>query len=112
MSRLKALVTNRCPYCLRGKVFTGVWRMPETCPECGIIFAREDGYFMMSVFIGYVICAVAVIPAIVLMYLLQASPWWYLGSSALVLLPLTPLIFRYSRLIWLHLDEVLDPRPR
>jgi hypothetical protein len=37
--------------------------------------------------------------------------WAYVAGSALVLVPLTPLIFRYSRMIWLHLDELFDPRP-
>jgi hypothetical protein len=24
---------------------------------------------------------------------------------------LTPLIFRYARLLWMHTDQLLDPRP-
>ena len=110
MKRLIALMTSRCPYCLQGKVFAGLWRMHPVCPQCGIQFAREDGYFMMSVFIGYVIGTALVIPVVVLMYLQRAPAWWYVAGTAGVLLPLTPLIFRASRLIWLHLDELFDPR--
>lgn len=110
--RLRALLQLRCPHCLNGKVFAGVWRMHETCPTCGIRFAREDGYFMMSVFIGYVFGTALMVPLIVLLYVQRAPVWWYVAGSTLLLLPLSPLIFRYSRLIWLHLDEMIDPRER
>lgn len=65
---------------------------------------------MMAVFIGYVMGTVLATPVIVIMYLRDAAVWEYVGGSALVLIPLTPLIFRYSRMIWLHLDELFDPR--
>lgn len=110
MNRLVALMTSRCSYCLQGKVFAGMWRMNQNCPVCDIEFAREDGYFMVSVFIGYVLGTAVVIPVIVAMYLLRAPVWGYMAATAGVLLPLTPLIFRASRLLWLHLDELFDPR--
>lgn len=85
-------------------------KMNETCSVCGIKFEREDGYFMMSVFIGYVMAVVALLPIIVYLYVNDASATWYL----LVLLPtlviLSPVIFHYARVLWLHIDEVLDPR--
>jgi uncharacterized protein (DUF983 family) len=109
--RLWALLRFRCPHCLEGAVFAGVWRTRRRCPVCGIRFEREDGYFMMSVFIGYVIGTVLAVPVIVVMYLRNAPVWAYVAGSALVLIPLTPFIFRYSRMIWLHLDELFDPRP-
>jgi hypothetical protein len=58
-----------------------------------------------------VIGTVLAAPVIVVMYLRNAPVWAYVAGSALVLIPLTPFIFRYSRMIWLHLDELFDPRP-
>ncbi len=103
------MLQGRCPHCLQGPVFAGVWRTHEECPVCGIRFAREDGYYMMSVFIGYVMGAVIMAPILLALYLLNVPGWWYAAASGL-LVPLSPLIFRYSRLIWLHLDELFDPR--
>lgn len=108
--RILALLSSRCPHCLQGKVFAGLWRMHETCPVCGIRFEREQGFFMMSVFIGYVICAVLVVPLLAALYMLHADVWWYVGGSAFILIPLAPFIFRYSRVLWLHIDELFDPR--
>ena len=53
----------------------------------------------------------AVTPACVtLLLLLDFSPSW-IGFAALAqLLPINPLLFRYSRVFWLHMDQVFDPR--
>ena len=110
MGRLWALLRFRCPHCLEGAVFAGVWQTRQRCPNCGIRFEREDGYFMMSVFIGYVIATALAVPIIVILYLQDASVWAHVGISTALLAILSPLIFRYSRMIWLHLDELLDPR--
>jgi hypothetical protein len=42
---------------------------------------------------------------------MDASILAYFVVSTIILIPLSPFIFRYSRIIWLHLDELLDPRP-
>jgi uncharacterized protein (DUF983 family) len=85
-------------------------KMNETCPVCGIKFEREDGYFMMSVFIGYIMATVALLPIVIYLYVNDASTTWYLLSLLPALLILSPVIFHYARIVWLHLDEVLDPR--
>ncbi len=108
--RLSALIRNRCPHCLEGIVFTGMWKMNEPCPQCGVIFEREQGYFLVSIFFGYVLGFAVVLPFCLLLYALGASLYWYLAVSVMVLVLFSPLIFRYSRLLWMHLDELLDPR--
>ena len=85
--------------------------MHENCPNCGIDYEREHGFFMMAIFVGYILGFVAVVPILVVLFLLDASILTYFVVSALILIPLSPFIFRYSRIIWLHLDEMLDPRP-
>lgn len=86
-------------------------KMHETCPVCGIEYEREHGFFMMSIFIGYVLGFIAAVPFLIILFLLNAPIYAYFLVSAIILFPLAPLIFRYSRVIWLHLDELMDPRP-
>lgn len=102
---------SRCPHCLKGRIFSGFMKMHETCPVCGIAFEREHGFFMMAIFIGYILGFVAVVPVLIILYLLDASVPAFFVISAVTLIPLSPFIFRYSRVLWLHLDEVMDPRP-
>lgn len=85
--------------------------MNENCPVCGIHFEREDGYWAMSIFMGYVIYFILLFPALVAMYFLGVPlvPFLIIAGVAIVLL--TPLVFHYGRVSWLHIDEILDPRP-
>ncbi|MCZ7673035.1 MAG: hypothetical protein M5U34_40900 [Chloroflexi bacterium] len=59
------------PTCGEGQDFRGLWRMNEDCPVCGVHFEREQGYWMMSIFIGYVIYGVILAPAALILYFQQ-----------------------------------------
>ena len=109
--RLKAVLHSRCPHCLQGEIFSSFMKMRETCPVCGIEYEREHGFFMMSIFIGYILGFIAAVPFLIILFLLDAPIYTYFVVSAIILFPLAPFIFRYSRIIWLHLDELMDPRP-
>ncbi len=109
--RLKAILKLKCPHCLRGNVFRKTFKMNPDCPQCGIHFERENGYFMMSVFVGYVMGFFIAVPTLILMYYtMTPTIWEYVFGALLALLIFSPLIFHYARVIWMHLDELLDPR--
>ncbi|HSH00931.1 MAG TPA: DUF983 domain-containing protein [Anaerolineae bacterium] len=110
MKRLVAVVRGRCPHCLEGVVFEHWWQMAEHCEVCGIDFEREHGFFMMSIFFGYVLGFFVVLPFCLWLYWQGATIMWYVVVATIVLLLASPWIFQYSRLIWLHVDELLDPR--
>ena len=110
-SRIGAILRMRCPHCLQGSVFDGLISMQETCPICGIIYEREHGFFMTAIFFGYVLGFVALLPAIIVLLLLEAPIVWYIIVPTVVLVLLAPLILRYSRVLWMHADELMDPRP-
>ena len=110
MKRLWALLRQRCPVCLQGQVFTSLFGMHTHCPVCGVKYERETGYFLNSMFIGYAAGFLVLVPTAVLLYFLDVS---ILVFSLVIIgetLLLTPLIFRYARILWMHADQVLDPR--
>lgn len=111
LRRLIAFLTLHCPHCLRGKVFYGLFQMYEYCPVCGIPYEREQGYFMNAIFFGYVLGFIAILPLNVALYIMEVAPIWFLVGTLLSLTLLSPIVFRYSRAIWMHIDELLDPRP-
>ena len=109
--RIKAALQGRCSYCMEAKVFDTFWQMHEHCPNCGIKFEREQGYFMMGVFVGYILAFMVVLPTLLILYLtLKPSIIGYSVGGAVALLAASPWIFRYGRIFWLHIDELLDPR--
>lgn len=108
---LKAIISMKCPNCRQGNVFRKPLRMYEDCPHCGIHFEREDGYFMMSVFVGYVMSFIIGVAVVVGLYFtIRPSIWGYLIGATVALVLASPLIFHYARIIWLYIDQLLDPR--
>ncbi|MBW7883884.1 MAG: DUF983 domain-containing protein [Caldilineaceae bacterium] len=110
MNRLWALIAQRCPVCLQGRVFTSLWGMHSHCPVCGVKYERETGYFLNSMFIGYAGGFLLLVPTAVWLYFLDVSiPVFSIVIIAETLL-LYPFIFRYARLIWMYADQLMDPR--
>jgi len=112
-SRLAAIRDLRCPRCLSGRVFPRGWRQLEmnyACPECGVVFGRENGYFTGAMLVSYALA----VPLLGLLTLAtQLITGWRFDLvmlvAALYFLPFVPAIFRYSRVIWMHFDRVVDP---
>ena len=110
MRRLRAVLTQRCPRCLEGRIWRGFLSMNTACPTCDLAFEREPGYFTGAMVVSYAL-AVPVLGAIVIGLMtigeLDAVPALLIGDTAYLLL--VPLIFRYSRVLWLHFDWKVDP---
>ena len=110
MNKPLAIVRLRCPRCAAGPIFASLFRMNSRCPVCALEFEREQGYFVGAMYFSYALAIAAVLPVVVAMVLLGygAAPIYIV--SCLMLVVLAPFLFRYSRVIWIHLDQVIDPR--
>src|SRR5204862_6507411 len=87
-SRLLALVLQRCPRCLRGKVFRRFVSMNDGCPECGYVFGREEGYFTGAMYISYTLAL-----GLLLGMFAIAWPFWHnrsMGGVGILFGFLTP----------------------
>jgi uncharacterized protein (DUF983 family) len=111
-TRFLALLRQRCPHCCEGRVFRTATRMNPTCPVCGLLFEREEGYFLGAMYISYGMSAIILITATLLASLVL--PTWDMGWLALLVsalyVPFVPLVFRYSRVIWIYFDRWAWPR--
>ncbi|HEX5141957.1 MAG TPA: DUF983 domain-containing protein [Dehalococcoidia bacterium] len=106
----------RCPRCRQGSVFPSTLKgwlgfMHERCSVCGLAFLRETGYFLGAMYISYALGVLTILPvAIVLAVVLEWDLWLVLLIAILQTIISMPIFFRYSRLIWLHVDQAIDPR--
>lgn len=84
--------------------------MHERCPVCDLKFERESGYFLGAMYIGY---GLALVTIAVLTTLLFALTPWHLRTSIIVaillFLPLGPLLTHMARVLWIYLDQSIDP---
>ena len=112
-SRLGAILRQRCPRCLTGKVFRGLVDMRESCPNCGLRFGREEGYFTGAMYVSYLIGLVLLFGIFLLLWTFSSrtlmATYVLLGVTAAVYLLLVPVVFRYSRVVWMHFDRRFGP---
>ncbi len=111
-NRLWAIVLQRCPICLEGPVFRSLLHIHKDCPHCGVHYERETGYFLNAMFFAYVLGFLVIAPTALYLYIVGVETLWFSLIISAELLLLWPWIFRYSRILWLHTDQLLDPRPR
>jgi len=107
---LYSTFTNKCPRCHDGKVFendnpysfhNGV-KMNKHCPNCGLKYERETGYFYGAMYVSYGLQTAL----FSLLYGLDVL-WWKLPSAVILTICLVsiaalfPVTFRWSRLMWI-----------
>ena len=112
---LKALVMGRCPRCRQGRIFPPFWsarllKMNDSCDVCGLRFEREPGYFLGAMYVSYGMGVFTILPVSMLLILVAG---WSLAPVMAVLFVQTivsmPLFYRYSRIIWSHVDQAFIP---
>ena len=107
---VRGILRQRCPRCRQGRVFRGSLTMNDPCPVCGLIFQREEGYFLGAMYFSYLLSIPPVLVLILLVWWL--TPWRFdvvLIAAFIAYLPLVPVVTRFARVLWLHLDHHFDP---
>lgn len=111
MSTLKAVIEGKCPRCREGHIFktnaynlSKFYKMHEKCAKCNLRFEREPGFFIGAMYVNYAFTVAIIVMVGVVLAILNLYNFYSLISTiiALVLL-LMPYLFRYSRIIYLHM---------
>ena len=102
-----AMLCMRCPRCCQGKIYAHGMNMNPRCPHCDLLFDREPGYFLGSMYISYGLASV------ILLVGLYTGNWLFpainLGLMVLIcgvcFIPFVPVVTRYARVIWIFFDR-------
>jgi uncharacterized protein (DUF983 family) len=114
VSVIYGILHQLCPRCRNGKIFRrSVWLLPpmhERCPACGLKFEREVGYFLGAMYISYGL-------GLGIIAILSALAWkltkWPIMKSVIagvvLFLPLVPAVTWMARVLWIYMDQAIDP---
>jgi Protein of unknown function (DUF983) len=84
--------------------------MHDRCPGCGLHFNREAGYFLGAMYISY---GLGIAYIFLIGVILWALTNWRLEKvfiwAVVLFLPLTPMLTFLSRVLWIYLDQKIDP---
>ena len=84
--------------------------MCARCSICDLTFEREPGYFLGAMYISYFLGVLIMAPIAALHWFLTG--WWITKVTiwAVVLfLPFAPTITLFARVLWIYLDQTVDP---
>ncbi|MBA9079022.1 MULTISPECIES: DUF983 domain-containing protein [Rufibacter] len=89
-------------------------QMPEKCPFCGFRYEIELGFYWGAMYMSYGLSVLIVLIVGVSLYFLANDPptWVYLTAVAGTVILLTPVLFRYARVLMLYLfgSVSFDPK--
>ncbi len=98
---------QRCPRCGTGDLYETTWTMHSACPQCGLVFEREVGYFIGSLYISYGMASIFLAVGFMILWTLfpETDPRWLVLPLSILLILVTPLFTRIARVVWLYFDH-------
>ncbi|MCR9063018.1 MAG: DUF983 domain-containing protein [Cytophagales bacterium] len=123
MGLLKSALKWKCPRCGEGELFTSrnpykkgeMMEMHSHCEHCGLRYEREAGFFYGAMYVSYMLNIALFVNAVLIWYLFVEDlvDWRiYIGAYVLITILLVPLIYRFSRSIWLYMMIKYEPEKR
>jgi uncharacterized protein (DUF983 family) len=104
-----AILKMKCPRCRKGDIFstptfsTKFTKMNSNCPVCGQDFEIETGFYWGSMYISYFLTVILFVIVLAGTYFAANPPTWvYLVVLCGLLLVVSPIMFRYSRVLMLY----------
>lgn len=111
-SKLRTIIEARCPKCREGQMFEfpiaqvrKFSHMHTHCPVCGLRFEVEPGFYIGAMYVSYVMSVIIFATVSAAIYLLFNNPdfYYYVIGIPLMVLILLPFMYRYSRVLFLHM---------
>ncbi|HLF64937.1 MAG TPA: DUF983 domain-containing protein [Saprospiraceae bacterium] len=119
-SKLISIVTHTCPRCHTGELFetrilsfSKLFHMPKSCPQCGLNYYPEPGFYYGAMFISYIVTAFYCLGFIgIALFLFHMSV-----NTAFVWLFVSLVIFyvwfyRTARSLWIHINVKYDKKAK
>lgn len=107
-----AILNHKCPRCREGDIFAyPILQKPaqfikthKACPHCGLLYEREPGFFFGAMYVSYALTMAVLLGTAFILYNFFGDPevWVYITSVIIAVFILLPVIFRYSRTLYLH----------
>lgn len=111
-SLIYSIATAKCPRCREGNMFPeGTWYstkfadMHENCPCCGQPFEPEPGYYYGAMYVSFAFNVAIFLVSLFILYQFveEITIGMMIGVVAVVVVGLLPVIFRWSRALWINI---------
>lgn len=102
----------RCPACGKSSIARAPFRIADSCPSCGVIFKREEGFFVGAILINVVVTEAAILLSyLVAIQVTNVEYQTILAALFAVALVFPVAFYHHSWSIWLSLDHLIEKLP-
>ncbi len=102
----------QCPACGRATVFGRPFNLKARCTGCGVIFKREEGFFVGAIMANVMATEILILVVYFLCLLLTNLDEQKMLTALFVVGITFPLVFyHHSWSLWLGLDHLLEGLP-
>src|SRR5215213_4889864 len=103
----------RCPDCGQASLYASLFKMRHHCSHCGLVFEREQGYFIGALYINVIVTESLLLFLFMLYYMVRPVSEDALYAVLFALALILPLVFfRHSRSLWLAVDHIIEPNAK
>ena len=103
----------RCPACGNAAVFGKPFNLKTRCSACGVIFKREEGFFVGAIMANVVTTEIVILLVYFLCLLINNLDDQKMLTALFVVGVTFPLAFyHHSWSLWLGLDHLIEGLPR
>jgi uncharacterized protein (DUF983 family) len=100
----------RCPDCGQAGIYQSLLQVRHHCPNCGLLFQREQGYFTGALYVNIAVAEGSVLLAFLICMLIGVTNIDRMFTILIAISALAPLLFfLHSRSFWLCFDYLIDP---
>lgn len=112
-----SMFKNKCTRCHQGDIFEdsnpyhlkNIFKMHHKCTHCDLKYEKEPAFFYGAMYVSYGITAGWFILWFILQtFFLQLDVFLFIGLFIPSIVLISPLSFRWSRIIWLYMFYAYD----
>jgi uncharacterized protein (DUF983 family) len=103
----------RCPACGLASIVLRPFQIKDRCPSCGVLFKREEGFFVGAIAINVVTTEAVILLIYVAGVLVAGFDFQSMLVALLTAAALFPVVFyHHSWSAWLTFDHIVEKLPQ
>ncbi|MCU0328665.1 MAG: DUF983 domain-containing protein [Chitinophagales bacterium] len=100
-----SVITQKCPKCNQGNMFSTLFTMSSSCSHCGQDFEIEPGFYLGAMYISYFFTSFFLLSSsLVLRFYFEFDLLVTLAIASILSVLLIPIAYRLSRRLWLGIN--------
>ncbi|HEX8491384.1 MAG TPA: DUF983 domain-containing protein [Pyrinomonadaceae bacterium] len=113
ISTLSRCLRLRCPACGQSSIVERLFHIRHHCPACGVLFKREEGFFVGAIMVNVVTTEFLIIAVYLSSLLIISSQHQLMITMLFIVGILFPIAFyHHSWSIWLGFDYLVESLPK